>query len=155
MNKIMRLIIAFSTIAILLALVSGSASAIRRAGGMGWDATTMYGSLFDPTSIVTISGEVISVNHFTPFRRMGPGYLVVVRTSNETIPVHVGPAWYVEPLGFRIDPGDQVRVIGSRIEFNAEPAIMPMTVLKEGQVLELRDSNGIPVWSGLYVPAED
>lgn len=147
MKKISTVAWTVSLIAILVALFSADASAIRRAGGQGWDANTMYGSLFDPATIEDISGEVLSIEPFTPFRRMGTGYLVMLKTSDSTIPVHVGPAWYVDQQTFQIEPGDTLQITGSRIEYNGSPAIMAMKVTKGDQVLVLRNAQGIPAWS--------
>jgi hypothetical protein len=73
---------------------------------------------------------------------------MVVKTDKETIPVHLGPAWYIERLDTKLDKGEKVEVKGSRITFNGKPAIIAAEVRKGDSLLMLRGSAGIPVWSG-------
>jgi len=121
--------------------------AVRRAGGQGWGANTLYGSMFDPKTLQTIRGQVLSVETFTPLRQMGYGLLVMVQAKDEVIAVHVGPGWYVEEQNFQLEKGDQVVVSGSRMTFNEQPAIIATQVSKGDEVLRLRRDNGTPVWS--------
>lgn len=121
--------------------------AIRRAGGQGWGAHTAYGKLFDPTSLVTLRGEVLSVERFTPLRQMGYGLLVVLETATETIDVHVGPGWFVAEQDFEISPGDKITVRGSRILFEEKPAVIATEVRSGERVLKLRLDSGQPIWS--------
>jgi hypothetical protein len=124
--------------------------AIRRAGSQGWGLATQYGQMFNPQTVETIQGEVISVEKFIPLRRMGFGYLVVVKTKDEQIRVHLGPGYYVDQEGFELAPGDSVQVRGSRILFNGEPTIIASEVTKGDQTLRIRTDEGVPVWSGYY-----
>ncbi len=121
--------------------------AIRRAGGQGWGATTLYGSMFDPKTVGTVEGVVLSVERFIPLRQMGWGLLVRLETKTEVIAVHVGPGWFIEDKEFEILRGDRLEVRGSRIVFNGQPAIIATQVKKGGKVLLLRNDNGVPVWS--------
>jgi len=121
--------------------------AIRRAGGQGWGATTLYGSMFDPKTVGTVEGVVLSVERFIPLRQMGWGLLVRLETKTEVISVHVGPGWFIQDKGFEILRGDRLEVRGSRIVFDGQPAIIATEVKKGGDVLRLRNDNGVPVWS--------
>lgn len=121
--------------------------AIRRAGGQGWGAQTAYGKLFDPKSLVTVRGKVLSIQRFTPLRQMGYGFLVIIQTKEETLDVHIGPGWFVAEQDFEIQPGDEITVRGSRIKFDERPTIIATRVQKGSKVLNLRTDDGIPVWS--------
>ena len=149
MNKT-RMVFALAWVSVIV-LLAGSFSpslAIRRAGGQGWGATTLYGTLFDPDSIENLRGKVLSVEKFIPLRQMGWGLLVMVSDQKgEEIAVHVGPGWYLEQQGFDIEPGESVGIRGSRITFNEKPAIIAIEVKKAGIVLQLRNEKGVPVWS--------
>ncbi len=137
-------------VAVLLCLSANTAAldvAIRRAGGQGWGATTLYGSMFDPKTVATVEGVVLSVERFIPLRQMGWGLLVRLETKTEVIAVHVGPGWYIQDKDFEILRGDKLEVRGSRIIFNDQPAIIATQVKKAGKVLMLRNDNGVPVWS--------
>lgn len=117
-------------------------------GQGGWGANSRYGRLYTPATVETIVGEVISVDKFTPVHGMSTGVHLMVKTDKETISVHLGPAWFIEKQSFKIEPKDKVEVTGSRITFDGKPAIIAAEVIKDGQVMKLREGNGVPVWSG-------
>ena len=107
-----------------------------------------YNRMYDPKTVETVSGEVVSVNR-TPFGRRGAmGVHLTLKTDKETIPVHLGPARYVDQQGITLAAKDKIEVTGSRITFQGQPAIIAREVKKGGQVLTLRDAAGIPAWAG-------
>jgi hypothetical protein len=116
--------------------------------GRGWGAGDPYSQMYNPKTVETLSGEVVSVAKFTPGRKMSYGVHFTLKTDKETIPVHLGPSWYMEKQAVTIAPGDKVEVTGSRITYQGQPAIVAQEVKKGGQVLKLRDANGVPAWAG-------
>ncbi len=137
---------------IALILVSGVwAQPGRGTGGgqgYGWGAGDPYSRLYDPKTVETLSGEVMSLEKFTPGKRISYGVHFTLKTDKETIPVHLGPSWYVEKQAVTITPGDKVEVNGSRITYEGKPTIIAAEVKKDGQALKLRDANGVPAWAG-------
>ncbi|AOW98338.1 hypothetical protein BJP34_01755 [Moorena producens PAL-8-15-08-1] len=119
-----------------------------RTGGHGWGHNSHYGRMYDLNTIETISGEVISVDTFTPMGGMSHGVHLQVRTDNETVYVHLGPAWYIDNQEISIERDDKIEVTGSRITFAEQPAIIASEVKKGDATLKLRDKEGIPIWSG-------
>ena len=83
-----------------------------------------------------------------PMKGMSYGVHLTVKTDKETIPVHLGPAWYIENQEMKIAAKDKVEVKGSRITLKGKPALIASEVRKGDEVLILRDANGFPVWSG-------
>lgn len=155
MKRIAIGIVIISMVLIFLSMQSPAYQlAVRRAGSGGWGATTQYGHKFDPGTVETIKGEVVSVRKFVPLRSMAFGYLVTVKTEEETIPVHLGPGYYVDRSGFELAPNDSVEVTGSRILFHGESAIIATQVKKGDETLTLRTQKGIPVWSDYYKKQE-
>jgi hypothetical protein len=116
--------------------------------GYGWGAGDPYSRMYDPKTVETLSGEVVSLETFTPGRRMSYGVHFTLKTDKETIPVHLGPSWYVEKQAVALAQGDKVEVTGSRIMYQGKPTIIAAEVKKGGQVLKLRDPNGVPAWAG-------
>ena len=106
------------------------------------------GRMYNPKTVETINGKVLSVDSFTSRHRMSHGIHLQVETANETIPVHLGPAWYFDNQEIEIKPNDTVKVTGSRIRFDGEPAIITAQITKGNITVKLRDKNGFPVWSG-------
>ena len=117
-------------------------------GSGGWGMGGGYQRLYNPATVETVVGEVVSIDKVTPMKGMSYGIHIVVKSDKETVPVHLGPAWYVERLDTKIDKGDTVEVKGSRITYNGKPAIIAAEVKKGDAVLKLRDDNGYPAWSG-------
>jgi hypothetical protein len=71
----------------------------------------------------------------------------MLQTDKETVPVHLGPAWYIEKQTPRIEINDTITVIGSRVTVDGKAAIVAAQIKKGNEVLKLRDDNGVPVWS--------
>ena len=117
-------------------------------GSGGWGTGNAYNKMYNPKTVETISGEVVSVDRITPIRGMSYGVHVTVKTDNETISVHMGPGWFIENQDVKIKPKDKVEVKGSRITFDGKPAIIAVEVKKEDEILRLRDESGFPAWSG-------
>ena len=121
-------------------------------GSGGWGPMAPYGRMYDPATVETVSGEVVSIQHFVPEKGMHAGVHLQLKTDKETIDVHLGPAWYVENQDVKIAPKDQIQVKGSKITFDGKPAVVAAEVTKGGETLTLRDQNGVPAWSGWRKP---
>lgn len=103
---------------------------------------------YDPKTVETIEGKVLSVEKTTPPKNRGYGVHLTLQTNKETISVHLGPAWYLEKQTSQIEANDTVSVTGSRVTVNGKPAIIAAQVKKGNTILKFRDDNGIPAWSG-------
>jgi len=139
----------------ILALVLASTAAWAQPGmgpgggqGRGWGAGDPYNRMYNPTTVETLSGEVVKVDKFIPGKRMSYGVHFTLKTEKETVPVHLGPSWYMEKQAVTVAAGDKVEVTGSRITYQGQPAIIAAEVKKGGQVLKLRNAAGVPAWAG-------
>ena len=104
--------------------------------------------MYDPKSVEELTGEVTSVEQMTFMRGMSYGIQLMIKTDKETIPVHLGPGWFIENQDVKIVTGDKVRVKGSRVLFDGKPAVIAAELTRGHDVLRLRDENGFPMWSG-------
>lgn len=104
------------------------------------------GRLYDPAKETTLTGKVTAVNTTTG-RRGWNGVHLTVQASEGTYDVHVGPAAYLTQQGFSFAEGDQVEIVGSKMDFNGAPAVIAREVKRGDKVLSLRDKQGIPLWS--------
>ena len=140
-----------ATLTIMILLLATDAFArrgMRGPGSGGWGMGTNYGRMYNPKTVEIIKGDVVSVDKITPNRGMHYGIHITVKTAKETISVHLGPGWFIENQDIRVKVNDRVKVKGSRITFQGEPAIIAAEITKGDAVLKLRDENGIPVWVG-------
>ena len=55
---------------------------------------------------------------------------------------------YVDKLPIQIHNLDKIQVTGSKITWEGKPIILAAEIKRGDQVLKLRDSKGVPVWSG-------
>jgi hypothetical protein len=148
MKQLVTLIAVMATVGLFSSIEALAQKGITWKGGGGWGAGTPYAKMYNPQTVETISGEVVSVDQITPMKGMYYGVHTVVKTDKETISVHLGPGWYIENQDVKIAPKDKIEVKGSRITFEGKPAIIAAEVKKGGEVLMLRDASGFPVWSG-------
>ena len=119
--------------------------------------------MYDASTVETIKGEVVSVDSVKMSesmmkmmgmgKRMGVmgtpyGIHISVKTDKETIPVHLGPAWFVSKQDSKIVVGNKIEVHGSRITYEEKPALCADKITKGTEVLKLRNEDGTPLWSG-------
>jgi hypothetical protein len=121
---------------------------VRGKRGGGWGIGSKYGRMYDPNTVETITCTVLNVEKITPIKGMSYGVHLLVKTDQETVSVHMGPAWFIENQDIKIEKNDNLEIKGSRIVFEGEPAIIAAVVEKGDQTLQLRDESGFPVWSG-------
>jgi hypothetical protein len=116
--------------------------------GGGWGVDTPYGRLYDPAKEQTISGQVVSLETSAPTPGMVPGMLMLVQTDDgKSTRVQVGPAWYLEHQDLDVKENTHVQVSGARTEIQGQSVLMAREVQFDGQVITLRDAQGMPMWS--------
>lgn len=117
--------------------------------------------IFDPNTVTTISGEIVSVDQITKPRHNNQntsqnnsrnnhqGIHLILKAGDQTIDIHVGPSWYLEKENMVLTTGDQITVKGSQVTLNNNQSfVIAQEITKGNQVLVLRDGDGIPVWRG-------
>jgi hypothetical protein len=147
LTKAPRIIIALIVLSSLV-VTSDSCAQAKPARGPDRGPATRPGRVYDPKSVETIRGEVVRVEKIPWRKGKGHGVHLIVRTDKETIPVHLGPAWYVDAQPLEVEAKDQVEVRGSRVTVQGQPAIIAAEITKGEQSLKLRDEAGVPLWRG-------
>jgi hypothetical protein len=136
-----------SITALVLILALTMACGSENQGSRGPGGGAGYDRMYDPKTVVTVSGEVVSVDKITA-RGMDSGVSLTLKTAKETILVYLGPGWFLEKQDLTFAPQDQVEITGSQITFQKKPAIIAAQVKKGEKSLKLRDPAGIPAWAG-------
>ncbi len=134
----------FIPLLVLALLLPGAAWAQPGAGPWGPAA---YGRIYNPATVQTVTGQVASVDRVAWGRR-AQGVHLTLKTGQETLTVHLGPSWYVDQQPLKLAQGDQVEITGSRVDFQGGQVLIAREVKKGGQVLTLRDAQGVPRWAG-------
>lgn len=117
-------------------------------GSGGWGADSPYSRCYNPSKISSFSGEVTEITTTVPMPGMAEGISLLLTMKAVSIPVQLGPAWYIERLDARIELGDRIEVMGAKAFAEGLPAVIAVELRKGDSVLVLRDAAGIPVWAG-------
>ena len=129
-----------------LALVS---LALAQPIGSGWVRVEDYDELFNPQTVQTLKGEVLSVDTFSPgkgHRLLTTQVTMRLKTDTETIKVYLGPQPYLDKQMVKLAAKDRVMVKGSRVSYEGQPLIIAMRVRKGRQGIRLRNAQGTPMW---------
>ena len=119
-----------------------------RGKGMGWGRNSAYQRLYDTATVETIEGEVFKTEYIVPTRGMRQGVHLQLKVDDELLAVHLGPRWFLDKQDVQIAKGDYIKVTGSRVTFNGKPAIIAAEIVKDDEILRLRDEGGFPAWAG-------
>ncbi|ERT07869.1 hypothetical protein M595_2187 [Lyngbya aestuarii BL J] len=115
-------------------------------GNLGGGYGRHRGMIFNSNEVETVTGKVLQVDTWTQGEWQRGGVHVVLQTDNETINLHLGPAWYINNQDIRIEPNDQIQVTGIRVTSGDGRAMMVVSEVSKGnQVITLRDV-GFPTW---------
>ena len=102
---------------------------------------------YDPATEATFKGTVEQVKEVDHAGYRGKGLHVTLKTADGTFDVHLGPASFVTKE-ITVAAGDQLEVVGSKVKSDGTESIIARTVKKGDKTATLRNSRGIPLWSG-------
>lgn len=132
----------------LLSLVMVS-SALSQPAIFGTVRVEDYEKLFNPQTMVTLKGEVASLDTLSA----GRGHQIRadliflnLKTDQETVLVYLGPKPFLDKQMLKIAAKDQVVVQGSRVSHEGRPLVIATAVRKGDQGLRLRNPQGQPLW---------
>jgi hypothetical protein len=146
MKKISMIVTMIGILSLLMA-AAGWAQPGTGAGGGG--PRVHYGTMWEPKTIETLSGEIVAVDKYIPGRGgTSYGLRLSLKTEKETIPVVLGPARYIEDQHIKFAANDKIEVKGSKMSIQGQPTLIAQEVKKGDQVLKLRDDKGAPLWTG-------
>ncbi len=117
----------------------GDCPGCPRAGARGARA-------FDPGAVTTVHGKIVDVQRVARGRH--EGVHLTIAAGSERLEVVLGPDFYVDRQALKLANGDEVDVTGARTTLAGQPAIIAQDVRRGGEVLALRDANGVPLWRG-------
>lgn len=140
---------------IVAALVLASfAMADAQWGGRGrwpaWSANYAQWK-WDPATVETIKGEVMTKDTITPPQGRGVAPAVGMTLKKEdfyAVYVHLGPEWYFDKQEMDINVGDKVEVTGSKVIVEGETVLLVSSIKKGYKTWQFRDPQGLPYWSG-------
>jgi hypothetical protein len=142
---------ALSILAAAVALVAvAPAQTVRLTGSGGYGTASPYNRLYNRNRQISFTGRVVGKTIAAPMRGMAESVSLVVKSANGgTSQVELGPRWFVADQVARINVGDRVKVIGSKVRLggNDNVILARQVVNPKNRVLTLRDLSGAPYWS--------
>ena len=94
-----------------------------------------------------ISGRISRLRVETFKQGMDPLLAVEVQTPDRgLVHVHLGPLWFLERHEADLKPGDEITIQGFCQTLAGRERLLAAEVAHKGQTLQLRDSQGNPVW---------
>ncbi len=115
--------------------------------GAGGGSRVHYGTMWDSKTVETLGGEVVAIDKYVPGRGgTSYGVRLSLKTEKGTIPVVLGPVWYIEEQRIKFAANDKIEVKGSKMSIQGQPTFIAQEVKKGDMVLKLRDDQGAPLW---------
>jgi hypothetical protein len=103
---------------------------------------------YDHHTRMTMKGTVREVKRVESGR--SAGVVLVVETDLEKIDLHLGPITFVDAQPMKLQAGDEIELTGSWVSIGVpgreEPYMVAEKVIRQGQVMRLRDESGRPLW---------
>jgi len=127
----------------VLAIFVGESASISAQPGMG-----KYQQLYTTGSVETLKGVVQSVYLDTPPGVRTQAVYLSLKTEATSIPVQLGPEWFVQKLPTKFEKGDAIEVTGSKVSVEGKTLVLAAQIKKGAQSTAFRNSSGVPVWSG-------
>jgi hypothetical protein len=105
-----------------------------------------YMVLFDPSSMATVEGTVVRVHQVPSPKVWLTSVHALVRTKHGDVSVNLGPSWFLDNQELHLTVDDRISVTGSRVKANGVESLIAVTVTRNEEVLQLRATDGTPVW---------
>lgn len=105
-----------------------------------------YAKPFDESTVEEVKGEVLEIQYSGKENDKSRGVELHLKTEENEILVHLGPAWYIDNQHKKIEAGQKITVRGSKIGDDSEPLLIAEWVQTGKQQFRLRDKTGHPVW---------
>ncbi|HHP7239581.1 hypothetical protein [Longibacter sp.] len=138
---------------LLILSTMGAGSLQAQNGQSRWVADSTYTRLYDPATLDTLRGIIARIDRIpSPGRRTTTGIHIMLDTGAATLPVHLGPADFVEDQEQPLRVGDEIKVTGSRVTVRGETALIATQMRHRDRSLQLRTADGRPMWRGRRGP---
>jgi hypothetical protein len=121
--------------------VAGDAVAQGRRGGGQRPA------IYNVAAEMTVTGTVEEL-------KPGPqqGVHVMLKTSDATLELALGPSSYQTQKKYMLAKGDQIGVIGAKSQVDGRDVLLVREIKKGSETMTFRDAKGVPMWAGRRRP---
>jgi hypothetical protein len=129
--KVLGLLLGVASVAVVF--VTGDAAA---QGGQG-------PANYSVAAEVAVKGTVEGL-------KPGPqqGMHVMLKTSDATLELALGPSWYQTEKKYSIAKGDEINVVGAKSKVDGRDVLLVREITKGSETMTFRDAKGFPMWAG-------
>jgi hypothetical protein len=106
---------------------------------------------YDVATVVDFTAAVMEVREVPKDQAMA-GLHVMVKSETKTLDIHVGPSEFVKVFDVAFAKGDEIRVVGSKVEFEGSTVVLAREVTIGSVTLLCRDKDGSPLWKYFIKP---
>jgi len=149
--KKMKWMLTLVAVVVLISASLADAQPWRGKGRWGPWAANYYHWNWNPATVETIKGEVMTKDTITPPKgRSGlPAVgMTLKKEDSYAVYVHLGPQWYFDKQELNINIEDKVEVTGSKITVEGNTVLLVSSLKKGEKTWQFRDQQGFPFWSG-------
>ena len=109
----------------------------------------MTATRYDPATEISAKGtvEIVEVLSQGDCPDCTGGVHLVVESEGQNYDVHLGPSSFLEAKDWRLEAGDEIQIVGSKVAQNGTSALLAREISKDGRTLVLRNPEGVPLWS--------
>ena len=100
---------------------------------------------YDPATETKVKGTVEEFKLEPPSGGKPMAYLIV-KSGEQKSRVFLCPKSFLDEMGVTFAPGDSVEVTGSKVKEDGADVILAREVIKSGDAITLRFSDGKPAW---------
>jgi hypothetical protein len=104
----------------------------------GWGLASAPSTAVNPGQMVTISGEIISVEDVEPDQGLISGVYLLLAVGDEQVPIRVSSKEFLVKSGVQFEPFDQVQVTGSKVDVNGKVGLIATEIKHSKGTLDLR-----------------
>jgi hypothetical protein len=102
---------------------------------------------YDPKTEITLKKAVVQDVKQVTLPNGQNRFRIIVKSGTDTYEVCLCPKAFLEVLDTTFAKGDEVDVIGSKVQEGENSIVLAREVVKGNNTLVLRDKTGAPVWS--------
>lgn len=102
---------------------------------------------YDPANEATFKGTIVETKDRECPMSGGMGsHLILKLLDGKTIEVHLAATRFVKSYGLILNKGDQVDVLGTKVQFEGQDTIFAREVTRGTETFAFREKNGTPIW---------
>jgi hypothetical protein len=78
----------------------------------------------------------------------GQGMHVMLKTTDATLELALGPSWYQTEKKYVLAKGDQIDVVGAKSTVQDREVLLVREIKKGLETMTFHDATGFPMWAG-------